>query len=223
MRCLQPTMHGSTVCHVEHSCIADCRAVHGMESSASIRRHKPLTASDLLLQFLHPLMQKSICTIIDAICCCQHLGDLSMTELRELLLQLCNLVFKEQVLHPGKAFPDLHDQALHARCLDTTAQQMPKAFYSMHNCQWHTRPPCVNIQSARYSMHQRCQLGTSLVDSLACRSVTLEHAMATQPQAGSQQQQMSYRSLTQVSCRSNQFLVHPSLIATQPSTYCWPC
>jgi hypothetical protein len=104
MRCLQPTMHGSTVCHVEHSCIADCRAVHGMESSASIRRHKPLTASDLLLQFLHPLMQKSICTIIDAICCCQHLGDLSMTELRELLLQLCNLVFKEQVLHPGKAF-----------------------------------------------------------------------------------------------------------------------
>ncbi len=71
-------------------------------------------------------------------------------------------------------------------------------------------------------MHQRCQLGTSLVDSLACRSATLEHAMATQNQAGSQQQQMSCHSLTQVSCRSNQVLLHPPLIATQPSNYRWP-
>ena len=73
-----------------------------MESFASIHKIQALTASDLLLQFLHALMKESICAIIDTICCCQHLGDLSMTELREVFLQLCNLVFKEQVLQPGK-------------------------------------------------------------------------------------------------------------------------
>lgn len=61
-------------------------------------------ASDLLVQFLHALMKQSICAIIDAICCCQHLVNFSMGDLREVLLQLCNLVFKEQVLQPGRSF-----------------------------------------------------------------------------------------------------------------------
>ena len=70
--------------------------------SANIHKIQHLMTSDLLLQFLHALTKESICAIIDAICCCQHLGDLSMSELRELLLQHCNLVFKKQVLQPGR-------------------------------------------------------------------------------------------------------------------------